>query len=151
MQKNSLFFLCLSANAVFAQSDVKITERPIESSKDEPVMPQEPIEQTPAFVSIVEQHPQFPGGGKALVAYIQENVVYPKEAIANGIEGKVYIQFLVRKTGKIDNIKILRGLLGGCNEEAIRLVRAMPQWMPATNNGRPVDVYYTLPITFSAR
>ncbi|HLO69251.1 MAG TPA: TonB family protein [Flavipsychrobacter sp.] len=89
--------------------------------------------------------PSFNGD---LIAYLQKNLQYPSFAKENNIEGRVTVQFVVNEDGSIGNAIIKKGIGGGCNEEAIRVVMNMPKWKPGMQNGRPVKVYYTLPITF---
>jgi periplasmic protein TonB len=89
--------------------------------------------------------PAFDGD---LIAYLQKNLQYPSFAKENNIEGRVTVQFVVNEDGSIGNAIIKKGIGGGCNEEAIRVVMNMPKWKPGMQNGRPVKVYYTLPITF---
>lgn len=98
--------------------------------------------------TVVEDNPQFPGGEKARQKYLQENIYYPKEAREKGIEGIVYITFIVEKDGSISNVEVLRGheLLA---EEAIRVVKAMPRWQPGTQRGKPVRVQFNMPVRFS--
>lgn len=98
--------------------------------------------------TVVENNPQFPGGEKARQKYLQENIYYPKEAREKGIEGIVYITFIVEKDGSISNVEVLRGheLLA---EEAIRVVKAMPRWQPGTQRGKPVRVQFNMPVRFS--
>jgi periplasmic protein TonB len=99
--------------------------------------------------SIVEQMPEFPGGDAARVKYLSQNIKYPVIARESGITGTVYMTFVVSKTGKISNVKVLRGIGGGCDEEAIRVIQAMPDWIPGRQNGKPVSVQYNLPIKFT--
>jgi protein TonB len=101
-----------------------------------------------ASVSI---NPTFPGGDAALFRYLGENIKYPVLARENHIEGKCVLQFVVSKTGKIEDVKIIRTVDGGCAEEAIRVVNKMPHWKPGEIGGRPVAVKYTLPISFSLK
>ena len=75
-------------------------------------------------------------------------MVYPKIAKESGITGTVYVQFVVEANGSISNVKLARGIGGGCDEEAMRVVKAMPKWKPGKQNGRPVRVSFTLPIKF---
>ena len=96
----------------------------------------------------VEQMPSFPGGQEAMYMYIYQELEYPAEAKENGISGQVIIQFVVSKEGEIQNAKVVRGIAGGCNEEALRIVNSMPKWNPAMHNGRTVPVTFTLPIKF---
>ncbi len=95
----------------------------------------------------VEQKPEFPGGDKALMAFIAQNLKYPKIAREANIQGKVFVQFIVEKDGSVTNVKVLRGI-GDLSDEAIRVVNLLPKWIPGKQNGQTVRVYYTLPITF---
>jgi periplasmic protein TonB len=96
-----------------------------------------------------QQMPEFPGGTAELMRFLQKNIHYPSAAIENQISGKVYIQFVVNKLGEIRDIKVIRGLEGGCTEEALRVIKKMPNWKPAKNNGDLVSVYFSLPIVFA--
>jgi len=100
-------------------------------------------------VSIPEIMPEFPGGFTALYKYLKDHVQYPVNAREVGIQGTVYLSFVVEKDGSISNVEILRGVGGGCTEEAIRVVKSMPDWSPGTQMGRPVRVIYNLPIKFT--
>lgn len=96
----------------------------------------------------VEQMPEFPDGQAALYKWIGEKIKYPAIARENGISGKVVVQFVVTKDGEIQKAKVVQGLGGGLNEEALRVVNAMPRWRPGKHNGRAVPVTFTLPIKF---
>ncbi len=97
----------------------------------------------------VEQMPTYPGGEEALHKFLQTHIRYPKEANKNHTEGTVVIQFVVEADGSVDEIKVLRGVEGGCNEEAIRVINMMPRWQPGKQNGTAVPVYFNLPISFT--
>jgi len=97
----------------------------------------------------VEQMPTFPGGTEAMYSYVYKELKYPAIARENGIAGQVIVQFVVSKEGEIQKAKVVRGIGGGCNEEALRIVNSMPKWNPAMHNGRTVAVTFTLPIKFS--
>jgi len=97
---------------------------------------------------VVEQEPQFPGGQKALMQYLSNNINYPKQAREQGTDGRVIVQFIVKKDGSISQIKVMKGLGYGLDEEAIRLVKNMPNWQPGVQGGSKVNVQYTLPIKF---
>jgi protein TonB len=99
-------------------------------------------------LTMVEEMPQFPGGAEALYPYIGKNLKYPEQAVEEGIEGIVYLSFVVETDGKITGVTVLRGIGGGCNEEALRVVRSMPNWTPGKQGGKPVRVKYNLPIRF---
>jgi TonB family protein len=98
--------------------------------------------------TFVEESPEFRGGQGALMGFLSANICYPTLARNKGIEGKVYLSFVVSKIGFTENIKVLRGIGGGCDEEAVRVVSNMPQWKPGKQNGQAVRVQYTLPIQF---
>lgn len=94
--------------------------------------------------------PSFPGGNDSLNAYIRRNMRYPKEAIENALTGKVVIKFIVEKDGNITNpVKLVDYVGHGCADEAYRLIRNMPKWLPGKQKGKLVRAYYVLPITFS--
>jgi TonB family protein len=100
------------------------------------------------FYNGVERMPQYPGGDEAMLKFIHDNLKYPFVAASNGIEGRVTIRFVVSKTGEINDIKVIRGLLNECDDEGVRVIKMMPKWEPGMNKGEPVNVYYTLPIVF---
>ena len=101
-----------------------------------------------SIYQIVEQMPQFPGGESALMEYVSKNVVYPEEAKEKEIQGRVFIGFVVEKDGSIGEVKVLRGIGGGCDEEAVRVIKGMPKWKPGMQKGKPVRVSYQIPIMF---
>jgi periplasmic protein TonB len=104
-------------------------------------------EMTRAY-TVVEQMPEYPGGEEKMLKFLRENIKYPESARNNGIEGTVYLTFVVNSNGKINDVKLLRGIGGGCDEEALRLVRLMPKWVPGKQNGKNVPVQFNLPIKF---
>jgi protein TonB len=97
---------------------------------------------------VVQENPEFPGGTKALFEYMNKNTRYPAQATEMDLEGMVIVQFVVNKKGEINDIKILKSLGGGCDEEAIRVVKSMPKWKPGKQQGRRVNVSYNLPFRF---
>lgn len=99
----------------------------------------------------VEQMPEFPGGEEAMYKFIAENIKYPTSAKDNSIQGTVYIKFVVSDKGKISDAVVVRGIGSGCDEEALRVVKKMPNWSPGLQQGKQVDVYYTLPIKFQLK
>ncbi len=112
--------------------------------KDEVEAPQQ-------IFTIVEQMPEFPGGEEKLFEYLGKNIKYPSMARENGITGTVYVTFVVEGNGEISDVKKLRGIGGGCDEEAMRVVKAMPSWKAGKQNGKSVRVQYNLPIKFTLR
>jgi protein TonB len=101
-----------------------------------------------APLTVVENMPDFPGGNAARLTFLSNNLKYPQLARETDIEGTVYIQFVVEKNGKITNTVIKRGIGGGCDEEALRVVKMMPSWNPGRQNGQNVRVEFVLPIAF---
>ncbi|MBO7457831.1 MAG: energy transducer TonB [Paludibacteraceae bacterium] len=98
---------------------------------------------------VVEQMPQFPGGQNALIKFLSENVKYPVIARENRIQGQVRCQFVVNKDGSITDVEVVKsGGDASLDKEAIRVLKAMPNWIPGKQRGNPVRVKYTVPVTF---
>ena len=126
----------------------------------EPVTLKEPLEEREIGFDIVverpkdeifesvEQMPQFPGGEAALMKYIDSHIQYPPMAAKNNIQGRVVAQFVVDKTGKIGEVKVVRSVDKDLDKEAVRLIKTLPKFTPGRQNGQTVAVWYTLPITF---
>lgn len=114
----------------------------------EPVKVEESNVKEEKVFTIVEKDPQFPGGDAARIKYLSENIKYPRMARESGIEGRVFVTFVVEKDGSITGVQVLRGIGGGCDEEALKVVRNMPKWEPGEQRGRPVRVQFNLPINF---
>ena len=108
----------------------------------------EKAEEKEEIFGIVETMPMFRGGEQKLMEFIGNNVVYPKEAIEAGIEGRVFVEFYIEKDGTVCDAKVLRGIGYGCDEEALRVIGLMPKWSPGKQRGKAVRVRYTLPINF---
>ncbi|MCF8303385.1 MAG: energy transducer TonB [Bacteroidales bacterium] len=109
---------------------------------------EEEVEEEEIF-TVVEQQPSFPGGERARMKYLQENIEYPQMARESGIQGTVYVTFVVEKNGDVTNVEVLRGIGGGCDKEAIRVVKNMPKWNPGKQRGKPVRVQFNMPIRFT--
>ncbi len=97
---------------------------------------------------IVENQPEYPGGMKAFYKDVFRNLRYPDEARKSGVSGRVFVSFVVTKTGEMDSIKVVKGIGAGCDDEAIRLMKKLKKWKPGTIDGKEVDVVMVLPITF---
>jgi protein TonB len=97
----------------------------------------------------VEQMPVFPGGDEELRKYLANHINYPPQAREDGIQGRVFLTFVVDRDGSVTDVKIARDIGGGCGKEAERVVRGMPKWKPGKQNGQAVKVYYTLPVAFT--
>ena len=91
---------------------------------------------------------EYPGGQDAMVDYVAKSIVYPEKAKADGVQGKVYVQFVVETDGSIADATLMRGIGGECDDEALRVVKSMPKWQPATFKGKPVRSKYVMPINF---
>jgi protein TonB len=99
-------------------------------------------------MEMLESYPEFPGGQAAFSKFIGRNLRYPNNARENQISGRVFLSFIIEKDGTLSNIKILREIGGGCEEEAIRVLKKSPAWSSGIQNGRKVRVQYTMPINF---
>lgn len=99
--------------------------------------------------TIVEVMPTFPGGQEGMVKYLKKNLKYPESAIKDSIQGKVFVQFVVSKTGEIENVKVIRGVRNDIDEAATKVVKEMPKWTPGSQNNRPVNVVFNLPLQFT--
>jgi len=113
-----------------------------------PVFDEEEIVEEEIFI-VVEDMPTFPGGDEARVRFLSENIRYPQMARESGIQGTVFVTFVVERDGSVTDVRVLRGIGGGCDEEAIRVIKAMPRWNAGKQRGRPVRVQFTMPIRFT--
>lgn len=126
--------------------DVEVTE---ETVIEDVVFDEAPEEEAADEIfQFVEDQPTPLGGMKAFYAYVGKNMKYPAQARRMGIEGKVYITFVVGKDGALTDIKVLKGIGAGCDQEAIRVLSGAPKWKPGKQRGRPVRVRMQLPIIF---
>lgn len=132
----------LSAKPVEAPAaeDIKVEE-----VKEQVIQQEAPKE----IFTVVEEQPGYPGGDEARIKYLQDNIKYPDEAKELGVQGKVFVTFVVEVDGSITDVRVLRGIGAGCDEEAIRVVRGMPKWVPGKQRGVPVRVQFNLPIKFT--
>lgn len=137
---------------VEVEDDLLIDAEADETTEMEEYIPieveEEVVEEAPIF-TVVESMPQFKGGDTKLYEYLGNNIKYPVMAKESGIQGKVYVTFVVEQDGSVTDVRILRGIGGGCDEEAIRVVQAMPKWTPGKQRGKPVRVQYNLPVRFT--
>jgi len=101
--------------------------------------------------TIVEVMPTFSGGEKARQHFLATNLIYPQTATKNHIQGTVYISFIIESDGSVTNVKTLRGIGGGCDEEAERVIKMMPKWIPGRQKGKPVRVLFNTPIYFKLK
>jgi periplasmic protein TonB len=132
-----LLLFCIPA---FAQVDREIVV---------PVPPP-PLSTDEAVVyTIVEEMPEFPGGEDEMLKFIKANIKYPEIALKYGIRGTVYMAVIIDKGGRLTEISIKRGIGGGCDEEAIRVLSTMPVWKPGKNLGQTVNVIVMIPVKFT--
>lgn len=112
------------------------------------IFAQEPEDSDSVYLK-VDQPPSFPGGESQLIKYLSDNIVYPPIERDYGIQGLVVVSYVVEKDGSITNIKILKGVTPNINNEAMRVVKGMPAWIPGYIKGKPVRVNINLPIRFA--
>ena len=125
-------------NVTKTLKDEVVVEKPVEKPKEV---------KEEVFRS-VEQMPQFPGGEAALMKYLQSHINYPPMAAENNVQGKVVVQFVVDKTGKVGEVKVVRSVDKDLDREAVRVCKSLPKFTPGRQNGQAVSVWYTLPVTF---
>ncbi len=125
-------------------ADIKIDE-PVGNSDVKQVTEEDPNK---IFTS-VEQNPEFPGGDAAFGKYLGNKIRYPAIAKENNVQGKVFLNFTVERDGSLTDIKVVRGIGSGCDDEAVRVLKSSPRWKPGIQNGRAVRVSYTIPISFT--
>jgi len=106
------------------------------------------VEESPEVFTIVEEMPMFPGGDDSLRKFIAKSVKYPEVARENGIQGRVYVQFVVNGRGKVEQVKVARGVDPTLDKEAMRIIETLPSWQPGKQRGKPVKVSFTVPINF---
>ena len=112
-----------------------------------PEIEEEEIVEAEIF-KVVEEMPEFPGGAAKMMEFIQKNIKYPMMARESDIQGRVFVNFVVEPNGEISNVEVLRGIGGGCDEEAVRVVKSMPSWKPGKQRGSAVRCAFTVPIIF---
>ena len=114
----------------------------------EVVVDEKPKEEETKIFDVVEQMPSFPGGDAELMKFLGSHIKYPSIAEENGISGRVIATFVVERDGSITDVRILKSVDPSLDKEAIRVLQSMPRWIPGKQNGSPVRVKYTVPVTF---
>jgi protein TonB len=112
-----------------------------------PEIEEEEIVEAEIF-KVVEEMPEFPGGAAKMMEFIQKNIKYPMMARESDIQGRVFVNFVVEPDGTITNVTVMRGIGGGCDEEALRVVQSMPNWKPGKQRGSAIRCSFTVPIIF---
>ena len=101
--------------------------------------------------TVVDEQPEYPGGFQSMYEFLGDNILYPEQAKKANVQGKVFISFVISSTGKIRDVKVLKGLGFGMDEEAKRVVKTMPTWKSGREDGKEVAVRYTLPVVFQLK
>ena len=144
-----LFALLLFANCKSNGNDKSAEKKAVEATENVETQTVETFATDDSEVyGAVEVMPEYLGGVNAMYEFIQKNVKYPESAKDKGIEGKVYVQFVVEKDGSLSSFNVLRGVSDDIDAEALRVLKAMPKWKPGMNDGKPVRVQFTMPFVF---
>ena len=139
------------STAVNLSQDLTATDR---VARDQPkagpgVLYTAPVTQDKKVYKKSEKMPSYPGGSDAMIKFLVSNIKYPEEAKKNKVTGTVFVSFIVRADGSVTDVKVLRGIGSGCDEEAVRVIKLMPNWEPGVEKGKAVDVMFNLPIKFN--
>ncbi len=149
--KQQTFELNIVEDDIEIEDDFEIDSEVDETTEIEeyiaPEIDEDPIGESTIFL-VVEHQPEFPGGEAGRKKFLQDNMKYPRIALESGIEGTVYINFVVEPDGSISNLVMRRGIGGGCDEEALRVVKLMPKWIPGKQRGKAVRVNFNMPLKF---
>lgn len=149
----SALFLCMTAHAQKRKPAL-----PMDTVTSEIILqdllyrhpPKEENSEERSFWGPPERQPEFPGGTRAMYQFIQTNLRMPRRAKKAGISGRVFVSFMIKETGEVSDVTVLKKLGFGCDEEAVRIVRLMPRWKPGMQYDKIVRVRYNLPISFIA-
>ena len=131
---------------VVEKPKTEATSTPVDTIRAKEVFT--PVDQKPEFFDVVEQMPEYPGGMQELFGYLAKNIHYPKDAEDQQIQGRVIATFVVMKDGSISNAKVVKSVSPSLDEEALRCINGMPNWIPGKQGGKAVNVKYTIPISF---
>ena len=131
---------------VVEKPKTEATSTPVDTIRAKEVFT--PVDQKQEFFDVVEQMPEYPGGMQELFSYLSKNIHYPKDAEDQQIQGRVIATFVVMKDGSISNAKVVKSVSPSLDEEALRCINGMPNWIPGRQKGEAVNVKYTIPISF---
>jgi periplasmic protein TonB len=137
--------IMITDEAVNLIKDEKVTENVDTLTYAPPVTDFKEEEEPLIFV---EEPPMFPGGNQGLLRYIAEHTTYPQDALENNIHGRVYVRFVVTADGSVKRAEVIRGLHPSLDEEALKVISALPSWKPGRQNGQAVSVWFQVPVTF---
>lgn len=148
--------LNIVANDITVTEDLKVADTEADAATQIEVSPvftpmgheAEKEEKEEPIFFIVEEMPEFPGGELALRKYIAESIKYPVIAQENGVQGKVYVNFVVGKDGRVSDAKVIRSIDPSLDQEALRVINSLPRWKPGKQRGEPVRVSFSVPISF---
>ncbi len=165
MKRNSILILAVITLSLFVACQPTTTENDSDSTdsqtleateiqEETTLTPTETVSEnieknTETVFTVVEESAMFPGGQDELIKYLALNIQYPKQARVRGVEGLVYVSFVVEKDGSLTDIKLLRDIGSGCGQEALRVVKEMPKWRPAKLKGETVRMQFNLPVKFT--
>jgi len=133
------------------QEDLKETTASTTTQEGEKIdapPPPPPVEEVTYDLAAVQEQPEFSGGMAQMYSYLKKNIKYPDMEFDAGIQGKVYVEFVVEKDGSVEDVSIRRGVSPGLDKEALRAVKSMPKWTPGKMNGKAVKVRFTIPVDF---
>ncbi|MDR3651484.1 MAG: TonB family protein [Paludibacter sp.] len=152
LSSNAETLVSTAKKAFINSNETKLNQKKSEDNQSsttiQPVKSNEPQVGDNKVYTVVEKMPQYPGGEKGLIEYLTQSIRYPVEAQKNNQQGVTIVRFVVNADGKVVNSEILRSISSSLDQEALRVVNAMKDWVPGEQNGKKVSVYYTLPITF---
>ena len=141
--KPILFIISIILTSAFAKGQEKVNTVVLSA----PMVPITKADSDKVFAA-VEQSPDFPGGMNKFYLYITTNVRYPENARKKNIQGKVFVTFIVERDGSLSNVRVARGVSEDIDAEAVRVIQASPKWNPGLQNGVPVRVVFTMPLSF---
>ena len=144
--KASILFKTLLTGVIILGGTTVVSAQSGSSQTDSTLAPVDPEEDR--IFTAVEQQPQFPGGDKEMLKFLAKTIRYPENSKDNGVMGTVYLTYVVTKAGKVEDVKVARGVAADLDAEAVRVVKLMPDWSPGKMNGKPVNVLYNHPIRF---
>jgi TonB family protein len=139
------------ANAVKKYRDNLPNSTSVQKNKDVSSVTTAQKDDNEKVYTYIDQMPSYPGGDEALYSFISNNIVYPEVAKRAGVEGKIYVQFVIDKDGSVTDVKTQKGIGAGCDEEAVRVVKLMPKWIPGKNNDEVVKTRISIPVVFSLK
>ena len=148
---NNIMETELATTELNADRDIALPASAFTGESPSIAVPEEQAGNEAEIFAVVEEMPAFPGGDAKLLEFLYSEIKYPSMALENRIQGLVVVQFVIDEQGKITNPTITRGIGGGCDEEALRVVQSMPKWKPGKQRGRPVKVRYNLPVRFQLK